>query len=99
MSQAHGIHAYKSGEISFLRRGARAENEGYQFIWVCNTYQPRVAVLTTPRGLELEHSFWKHVYVAGGSKHGDVLAGIWQVGIVNLATLRCFLEEPVNRRY
>ena len=37
------------------------------------------------------------VYVADGAQHGDVLAGIWQVGIINLAPLRCFVGELVNR--
>ena len=75
----------------------QAGHEVDQFIWVANAYQPRVAVLMTPIGLELDHDMWNHVYVIGGAQHGVVLAGLWQVGIKNLAPLNCFADEPANR--
>lgn len=53
VGKSNGTHAYKSGEISFLGGGATTEHESEQFIWVVHTYQPRVAVPTTPSGLAL----------------------------------------------
>ena len=96
MGKERGIRAYKSGEISLLGRWAQTEHEVGQLVWFVNTYRPRVEVPTTPMGHDLDRIMRNHVYVADGSQHGDVLAGLWKVGVKNLSPLSCFSEEPVR---
>ena len=64
---------------------------------VARTYPPSVAVFLTPFGLDLADLMWNDVYIADGAQHGDVLAGVWEIGTLNLAPTNCFVEGPVNR--
>ena len=96
MNKTYGYKPYMSGGISLLRRASQTEREVEQFKWVVESYKPRVAVLMTPLGVDLADSVWNHAYCVDGAQHGDVLAGVWQVGTLHLAPINCFVEEPVN---
>ena len=40
---------------------------------------------------------WNHVYISDGAQHGDVMAGLWKIGTLDLAPRNFFAEEPVYR--
>ena len=50
-----------------------------------------------PLGMYLEGQIRSHVYNADGAQHGDVLAGLWQIGTLKLVPTNCFARGPVNR--
>ena len=60
-----------------------------------NISTPRRGLLT-PFGLDAANQMWNYVYIADGSQRGDVLAGVWKIGTLNVAPTNCFVEEPVN---
>ena len=97
MAKTHGILPRNGGEIAFMGGSAQTEGEVTQFEWAIDTYHPRIAVIMVPLGLELDGSVWDHVYFADSAQHGEVLAGVWQIGMQNLVPIHCFVEEPANR--
>ena len=96
MATECNFHPYVGGEIALMGGAARTEGEINQFEWVVQTYQPRIAVIMVPLGLELGGKTWGHIYIVDSAQHGDVLAGVWQIGMKNLVPISCFAEEPVN---
>ena len=92
-----GLKPYLEGEISLMGGDAQTEREATQFEWAIETYQPRVAVIMAPLGLEMDGVKWDHVYIADGAHHGDALAGVWKIGMWNLVPIHCFAEELLNR--
>ena len=85
------------GEVSLLGGAAQTEREVAQFEWAIEKYQPKIAAIVAPLGLELGGNRRDHVYIVDGAQHGDVLAGVWEIGVGNLAPIHCFVEEPTNR--
>lgn len=80
-----------------MGEATQTEGEVNQFERVVDTYQPRIAVIMAPLGMELAGATWDHVYIADGAHHGDVLAVVFQIGMGNLVPIHCIVEEPVNR--
>ena len=48
-------------------------------------------------GLDLDRMLRNHVYMADGAQKGDVMAGVWKVGLMNMAPIQCFSEGPENQ--
>ena len=86
-----------SGGIAFAVGSAQTDGEVNQFEWVVDTYRPRIDVIMAPLGLELDVATWDHVYIADGSHHGDVVAGVWRIGMRNQVPIHCVAEGPVNK--
>ena len=91
-----GLKPYMARDIALLGGAAQDEHEVAQFECAIETNQPKTAVIMAPLGLELEESRWGHVYIIDGTQHGDVLAGVCQIGMGNLVPIHCFVEEPMN---
>ena len=96
MAKECDYHPYASGDIALMVGASQTEGEINQFEWVVQTYQPRIAVIMGPAGLELDGTNWDHVYIADSAQHGDVMAGVWQIGMKNLVPINCFVGEPSN---
>ena len=75
--QKSWIPAAKVRKLPLFRRDAHAEREEGKSKWAVQTYQPRVAVLMTPFGLDLADRMRNCVYIADGAHNGDVLGGVW----------------------
>ena len=82
--RTYGYQSYSTGKISLLGGSSQTEREVEQPKWAVRTYNPRVAVLMTPFGVDLADRMWNHVYIADGAPRGDVLAGVWQIGTMHL---------------
>ena len=97
MAHGYGVVPYTSGAITLLGGSAQTEGEAEQFECVIDTYQPKDAVIMAPLGLDLDRTKWGNVYIADGSHHGDVLDGVWKIGMKHLVPIHCFVGDPVNR--
>ena len=96
VAKNHGFQPHTGGGVDFRGGSAQTEGEISQFKWAIETYQPRIAVIMVPLGIELDGDAWGRVHIADSAQHGDVLAGIWQIGLKNLVPIHCFVEETVN---
>ena len=91
-------HPYVGGTIALMGGSAQTEPELQQFLRAVATYCPETSVLMTPFGISMHQSIWTNVLVIDGASYGDVIAGVWQVGIISNTRLRCFDEgrSPLN---
>ena len=79
--------------------GAAAQTEGEinQFGRAVDAYHLGIAATVEPLGLGMDGKVRGHVYSADSSQHGDLLVGIWEIGMGGVAPIHCFSDDPVNR--
>ena len=98
LGQYRQFGQYQGGEINVLGGSARTEGEVDQFLQVATLYKPKVAVLMTPVGVEVDIERWGQFGLVDSARFGDVLGSMRQIGIIGLPTLK-LLAGPLHTEY